>query len=147
MARDETELLEMGLRIKELRKSHGYKQQWIADQVGVELRTYQFWQAGDFAPEQENLEKLAALFGVTPKYILKGETPELLSDRRDQLDRIEAKLDQLLAPGGNVRERLAEVEEIQETERADLLARVLEVAQQLDDMQTTMLEIRSRMLP
>lgn len=74
--RDERELLEMGERIRELRVQHGYKQQWIADKVGVTLRTYQFWQAGKSPPEQENLEKLAKLFGVSPKYILRGETPD-----------------------------------------------------------------------
>lgn len=95
MARDETELLEMGARITELRAAHGFKQQWIADQIGVSLRAYQFWQAGASPPEQESLEKLAKLFGVTPKYILKGETPDLHDET--QLDRIETKLDRLLA--------------------------------------------------
>jgi transcriptional regulator with XRE-family HTH domain len=93
MARDKAELLAMGARIKELRELHGLKQQYIADKVGVELRTYQFWQAGKSPPEQENLEKLAELFGVTPKYILKGDTPEpLADDATARLDAIEQRL-------------------------------------------------------
>lgn len=95
MARDEVALLEMAARIKELRESHGYKQQFVADKVGVELRTYQFWQQGKHAPEQDALEKLAKLFGVTPKYILRGDTPDLSS--RDQLDRIEQRLERMQA--------------------------------------------------
>jgi transcriptional regulator with XRE-family HTH domain len=97
MAKDEVELLEMGARIKELRESHGFKQQWIADQIGVELRTYQFWQAGKSRPEQQHLEKLAALFHVTPKYLLRGETPELLAARTDQLTRMEDQISRLAA--------------------------------------------------
>lgn len=92
MARERLDLLEMGQRIARLRRDHGFSQQYIADYVGVRLRTYQFWQQGKSPPEQENLEKLAELFGVTPKYILKGETPELLVQREDQLDRIEAEV-------------------------------------------------------
>lgn len=89
MARDEVKLLEMGERIRELRESHGYKQEWIADQVGVKLRTYQFWQQGKHPPEQDSLEKLAQLFGVTPRYILKGETPDLLGGGQDVIARLE----------------------------------------------------------
>lgn len=107
MARDETELLEMGARIKELREAHGFKQQWIADQIGVTLRTYQFWQAGASPPEQENLEKLALLFGVTPKYILKGETPTPVHDRGPQLDRIENLLNTLMLVTDDQREATA----------------------------------------
>lgn len=92
MARDEQHRLEMGARIKELRAIHGFKQQYIADQIDVDKRTYQMWQAGQTEPNQEHLEKLAALFGVTPTFILRGETPDPLSSRSDQLDQIEAML-------------------------------------------------------
>jgi transcriptional regulator with XRE-family HTH domain len=96
--RAEVELLEMGQRIAELRESHGYKQEWIADQVGVKLRTYQFWQQGKHPPTGDALEKLAELFGVTPRYILKGETPDLFAGQNEvaqRLDRIEAQLETL----------------------------------------------------
>lgn len=89
MARDQTQLLAMGARIKELRESHGLKQQWIADQVGVSLRTYQFWQEGKSPPSQDNLEKLADIFGVTTRYIMRGDTPDL-SGSAGRLERIEA---------------------------------------------------------
>jgi transcriptional regulator with XRE-family HTH domain len=95
MARDEAQLLAMGLRIKELRLSRGYKQQWIADKIGVTLRTYQFWQQGKIPPTGENLERLAKLFGVTPTYILRGETPDPFGSA-SQLDRIEAKLNEVI---------------------------------------------------
>lgn len=99
MARDEKERREMGARIEELRASRGFKQQYIADRVGVQLRTYQLWQAGAITPGQENLEKLAEVFCVTPQFILRGETPDLSlpEDQLSQLDRIEAKLDAIQA--------------------------------------------------
>lgn len=101
MARDQTELLEMGERIADLRRATGLKQQYIADYCGVQLRTYQFWQQGKHPPEQESLEKLAELFGVTTKYILKGHTPDLFgpgeSKIADQLSAINSRLNRLQA--------------------------------------------------
>lgn len=118
MARDQTELLEMGQRLKDLRASHRYKQQWIADQLGVELRTFQFWQQGKNAPEQENLVKLADLFGVTPKYILKGETPEPVPAAQadpERLGRIEEHLDTLGDHLKTIDGRLAKLEKNDQT--------------------------------
>jgi len=95
----------MGARIKELRASRGLKQQFIADHCGVTLRTFQMWQAGDTEPRQEQLEKLADILETTPRFILRGETPDLsLEGRGSQLDRIEQKLDTILGywQGANV---------------------------------------------
>jgi transcriptional regulator with XRE-family HTH domain len=136
VARDEVQLLEMGQRIAELRESNGYKQQWIADKVGVTLRTYQFWQAGKFPPEQENLEKLAKLFNVTPRFILKGETPAPFVNGADRSEILELlrRLDQRLTDA--------------ETRRADGLAAQLErfavVLQQLERIEDAMREIAPR---
>ena len=80
MAKDEQQRREMGARIKELREARGLTQQHIADAVGVTLRQYQFWQAGDNIPGQAHLEKLAAIFDVTPTHILRGTTPRPFSE-------------------------------------------------------------------
>jgi transcriptional regulator with XRE-family HTH domain len=116
MAKDETRLLEMGARIKELREANGYRQQWIADEVGVSLRAYQLWQEGKVAPEQENLEKLAELFHVAPRFITRGDTPNPFGG--DQLDRIEEKLDRLLAAIETV--EIQDDDEIQNTLEQEL---------------------------
>lgn len=117
MARDEQQLREMGARIKELRLAHGYKQQWIADQIGVTLRTYQNWQAGATPPEQENLEKLAELFEVEPRYIMRGDTPDLLGtmggDALARLERIETAIEDLAT--GSRLDRLERIEAALET--------------------------------
>lgn len=106
MVRDETEMLEMGARIAELRKASGMKQQAIADHCDVELRTYQFWQQGKHPPSGDALQKLAELFKVTPKFILRGQdaTAPDLSTRRRQLDRIEDML-------ADVQDRLVRLEQ------------------------------------
>jgi transcriptional regulator with XRE-family HTH domain len=97
MAKDEQQRREMGDRIRELRESRGYKQQYVADYVGVSLRQYQFWQAGDNEPSQDNLEKLAELFGVTPQFILRGDTPSPLTSPsiEERLDEIREAISQL----------------------------------------------------
>lgn len=71
---DRAQLAAMGQRILSLRREHGHKQQFVAEHVGVVLRTYQFWQQGKSPPSQEHLEKLAELYGVEPRWILFGET-------------------------------------------------------------------------
>lgn len=90
---DKQRQLEMAARIRECRGRR--PQPVIADEVGVRLRTYQHWEEGDGGISWENLEKLAEVHGVTTNWLLYGEqtpgTPE------GQLDRIEGKLDELLA--------------------------------------------------
>lgn len=98
VARNEQRRREMGDRLKELRSKRGYKQQYIADRIGVTLRTYQMYQAGSVEPGQEKLEKLAELYGVTPEYILRGDTPQIpsVTDVNRRLKRIEDQLADIL---------------------------------------------------
>lgn len=125
MAKDEAALLEMGIRIAQLRRENGLTQQEIADYCDVDKRTYQFWQAGDTDPKGPNLLKLAKILGVTPKYILRGETPEPLSLHASQLDRIEQAIADLAT-------RLEELENQQQLARVEMTARDVEAQQRLD---------------
>lgn len=91
---------QIGQRIKELRG--GIPQPRIAEQVGVTLRAYQAWEAGDSGPAWDNLVALADLHQVTPEYIEYGAAgrprPETdLGQIKIQLDRIEDKLDTVLS--------------------------------------------------
>lgn len=83
-----------GQRIATLRKRKRLTQQQMAERLKIGYRTYQTWEAGTM-PEWPNLEKLAELLGVRPEHIV-GEDDGLGPDAGTQLDRIEAKLDQLL---------------------------------------------------
>lgn len=97
---------EVGERIKELRGPR--PQPHVADQVGVTLRAYQAWEAGESGLAWANLRKLAEFFGVSENYLLYGS--EEPAGPSDQLQRIEEKLDRLLAQWA-----------VRETEEADEL--------------------------
>lgn len=60
-------------RIQDMRAQRGNPPQPIvAAAVGVSLRTYQNWEAGDAIPRHLNLERLAGYYGVSEEYILTG---------------------------------------------------------------------------
>lgn len=96
MAMDAQRREELAARIKELRGLR--TQQAIADRVGVTMRAYQAWEAGG-GITWENIEALAKVFGVSEDYLLYGEVGDRLR-AGTQLERIEAKLDALLAHHG-----------------------------------------------
>jgi transcriptional regulator with XRE-family HTH domain len=116
MAREAEQLAAQGARIKELREAlrtdEGKRvtQPAVAEAVGVTPRAYQDWEAGRGGMKSENTKALANYFDVTEEYIVYGndeptdETPDLAgafnNERVDipaQLDRIEKKLDTILA--------------------------------------------------
>lgn len=81
-----------GQRIAQLRKrTPGLTQQRLSEKLGVGYRTVQSWESGDVMPEWDNVERLAKFFKVRPEQVI-GEAPPV---EPAQLDRIEAKLDQL----------------------------------------------------
>lgn len=82
-----------GQHIKRLRESRRLTQQAMAEKLGIAYRTYQTWEAGTM-PEWSNLERLATALGVRAEELI-GEDPPAAASQ-SQLDRIEAKLDQLL---------------------------------------------------
>lgn len=92
VARDEQQRREMGQRIKEMRAARNLRQQHIADAVGVTLRQYQNWQAGENIPDSEHLAKLAEVLEVTQEWLLRGDTPDPFA--RSQQD-VDARLEQL----------------------------------------------------
>lgn len=105
---------EVAARIKELR---GPKPQpVIADAVGVRLRTYQHWEAGDGGIAWENLQKLADVFAVSADYLLYGEREA--RGPQSQLDQMQATLEQIAS---DVRELMAQgfQRELEESDAQD----------------------------
>ena len=47
-----TDLPEMALRIRELRKQHGLTQQGLADLLGIPKRTIESWEIGNREPAE-----------------------------------------------------------------------------------------------
>lgn len=93
----------MGSRIKDLREGKRLRQQAVADAVGVTLRAYQAWEAGDTGIKWENAESLAGVLDTTASYILHGpeleeapSTPDPFSGE-DRLWRLERQQDEIHA--------------------------------------------------
>lgn len=86
---------EMGRTVERLRKSRGWSQPDLSRESGVSVGTISRLENGRHEGRTHTVRAVAKALGVTVQEILPmGETePEELS----QLDRIEAKLDQLLA--------------------------------------------------
>lgn len=93
---------EVGRRLLDLRKRRGLSQEDAAHAVGVSAKTWGDWERGKRTPYDSNWKKIGEAFKVDPSEIA-GRPPSPLGLAPDpdtgqsQLDRIERKLDQLLA--------------------------------------------------
>lgn len=66
----------IGQRISELRKNHGYSQEYVAEQLGVSRQAVSKWETDTSAPDTYNLIGLAQLFGVSVEFIAVGKKDE-----------------------------------------------------------------------
>ena len=57
-------------RLKELRKEKGYTQQYVADLLGVDRRTYCSYETGVNAINAQTLIKLSKIYGASIDYML-----------------------------------------------------------------------------
>ena len=64
----------LGPRLQELRKSHGLKAEQLADILGVNRRTFVYYESGEREPSVEQLGLLADYFHVSVDYLV-GRTP------------------------------------------------------------------------
>lgn len=70
------ELETMGQRIRALRKSKKLTQAQLAKIAGVSSPAVTEWEKDGYAPKSESLEAMAAYFGVTTSYLMRGSTGE-----------------------------------------------------------------------
>ncbi len=66
----------IGQRISELRRNHGYSQEYVAEQLGVSRQAVSKWETDTSAPDTYNLIGLAQLFGVSVEFIAVGKKDE-----------------------------------------------------------------------
>ncbi len=52
-------------RLKELRKAHGYTQDYVAEFLGLVRQTYSHYETGKRSPSPEILFKLAGLYSIS----------------------------------------------------------------------------------
>lgn len=87
----------LAARLEELRESNNLTQENAAAKVGVTLRQWQRWEAGESVPYPRNLDVIASRFGITVGEFF-DETPRAqLSDRLDDLQEQVADLTSRLA--------------------------------------------------
>ena len=73
----------IGARLKQARENSPYSQKDLAEAGGVELRTYQFWEAGR-GVTRAGVDAVAKRIGIDPEVIWSGDAAD-----ESQLDRIE----------------------------------------------------------
>lgn len=69
-------MMDISIKLKELRKKHNYTIQAVSDGVGIAVRTYQNYEYGQREISADALYKLANFYGVTTDYLLGRETGE-----------------------------------------------------------------------
>lgn len=57
-------------RLKELRLSHKFTQEELADKLSVSQRTIAFWEKGEREPDLDKLILIASVFGCSLDYLL-----------------------------------------------------------------------------
>lgn len=64
---DDKEMRErlLPLKLKELRRAHGYTQDYVAAALGVVRQTYSHYESGRRSPGPDTLYKLAGIYGVS----------------------------------------------------------------------------------
>ena len=76
-------------RLAQLRKSKGVTQKALAEKLGVNTRTVQFYESGDKRPEIEGIVKIAEIFNVSVDYLV-GKT-EAMNIRPAEISAEEAE--------------------------------------------------------
>lgn len=71
-------MVELGNRLKELRKANNLTQKQLAELVGVQSTMISFYEIGERKPSLEMLVKLAATLHVTTDYLLGVEKTETI---------------------------------------------------------------------
>lgn len=56
----------LGSKIKEIRKSKKYTQEFVAEKIGIETKSLSNIERGIFYPTAENLEKISKILEVQP---------------------------------------------------------------------------------
>lgn len=75
------QIMEVGKRIKELRKEQKLTQQQLADKVGVTYIQIGRYETGKSNASADILQKVAAALGTTADFLMSGGNAEQLSDK------------------------------------------------------------------
>ena len=79
--------MNFGTKLQNLRKSKGFTQEQLADQLGVSRQAVSKWETGDGYPELDKLIQISNLFDVTLDYLVK--TQEDINDTVPEVIEVE----------------------------------------------------------
>ncbi len=71
------QLIEMGIRLAELREIHGYSQEELANKLNVSLEDYQAYERGESDFSFSFMFNVASIFGIDVFNLLSGHSPKL----------------------------------------------------------------------
>lgn len=81
--------VEIGMRLADLPKEHGYSQEELAEKLGLSRQAVSKWERAESSPDTDNLIALADLYGVSLDTLL-HMSPEARDDARyEQAERAE----------------------------------------------------------
>lgn len=78
------ELVQIGTRIKQLRKEKGLKQKDLADRTQIPYSTFANYENNKREPSQEQIKKIAVALGVSEYELLGISTEQLLQPLKDE---------------------------------------------------------------
>ncbi|MCD8126435.1 MAG: helix-turn-helix domain-containing protein [Clostridiales bacterium] len=76
----------LGEKLRDCRKRAGLSQEALAEKLHVSRQAITKWECGGGIPDVENLQRIAALFGVTMDELLREEDSIAPSVLREELD-------------------------------------------------------------
>lgn len=86
----------VGVRLRDLRRSRNWSQEDAAHAMGTTTSTWGRWERGQVQPYERHWQRIAEVFGEEAAREARGTPPGFEASGKSQLDRIEAKLDQVL---------------------------------------------------
>lgn len=75
--------IELGNRLADLRKQHGYSQEELADKLGVSRQAISKWERGEASPDTDNLIELAKIYDISLDELL-GLNPSNKKEENDE---------------------------------------------------------------
>lgn len=88
--------MEFKERLKQLRGNAGLTQKQIADELGITVRAYQYYEEGKKYPTQPKLIKLAEILGVSPGELLSLQDQYLMEADEKGSSRDKRRIRQLV---------------------------------------------------
>lgn len=74
----EVRRMNFGTKLQNLRKSKGFSQEQLADQLGVSRQAVSKWETGDGYPELDKLIQISNLYDVSLDYLVKQQDEDII---------------------------------------------------------------------